>query len=46
MFWIDRIKPETKHTWDFDTYILKLAIYLRFGSGFTDWRWIMGASVS
>ena len=43
---VERIKPEPKDTWDFDTYILKLAIYMRNGVGFTDWRFGYGNQVS
>jgi hypothetical protein len=38
LIWLDRIKPEPKQTWDFDTYILKLAMYFRSGYGQTGWR--------
>lgn len=44
--WIDRIAPETKNTVDFDTYILKTAIYMRHAYGFIDWRFIYGHNVS
>ena len=43
--WYDRIKPEPKTTWDFDAYVLKLAIYFRFSNGFRDWRWLQGFNV-
>jgi len=44
--WLDRIKPETKNTVDFETYILKTAIYMRHSYGWLDWRWIYGMNVS
>jgi phage major head subunit gpT-like protein len=44
--WVDRIKPEPKNTWDFETYTLKLAMYFRFAYGFKDWRFILGSQVS
>ncbi|MCK5616848.1 hypothetical protein KAR91_84080, partial [Candidatus Pacearchaeota archaeon] len=44
--WIDRVKPETKNTVDFNTYILQTAIYFRCAYGFKDWRWIYGHQVS
>lgn len=46
LLWIDRILPETKHTVDFETYMLKLAIYFRCAYGWKDWRWIYGHAVS
>jgi len=46
LVWIDRILPELKNTVDFATYILLVAIYMRFAYGFLDWRWIYGHSVS
>jgi len=44
--WVDRIKPETKNTVDFETYILKTAIYMRHAYGWLDWRWCYGHVVS
>jgi len=44
--WINRIMPEVKSTVDFETYILKTAVYFRCAYGFTDWRWIYGHQVS
>jgi len=46
LIWIDRIKPETKTTVDFQTYVLQVAIYFRCAYGFLDWRWIYGNLVS
>jgi len=40
MKWIDRVKPDPNTTWDFDTFMLKLSIYLRFANGPTSWRFI------
>jgi hypothetical protein len=45
LLWIDRIKPETKNTVDFDTYMLKTAVYFRCAYGWNDWRWIYGQVV-
>jgi len=42
LIWIDRIAPEVKSTPDFETYMLKTAVYARFGYGWIDWRWIFG----
>lgn len=42
LIWINRIKPETKHTVDYETYQLKTAVYMRYAAGWKDWRWIMG----
>jgi phage major head subunit gpT-like protein len=44
--WYDRIKPEAKSTWDFETYTLKLAQYFRFSYGSKNWRFILGSQVS
>ena len=44
--WMDRIAPEIKNTVDYETYILKTAIYFRCAYGFKDWRWIYGHVVS
>lgn len=46
LLWIDRVAPETKHTVDFETYLLKIAIYFRCAYGWKDWRWIYGHLVS
>lgn len=40
LLWIDRISPETKNTVDFETYMVKQAVYFRCAAGFIDWRWI------
>ena len=44
--WLNRISPETKNTVDFETYIVKSAIYMRHSYGWIDWRWIYGHQVS
>jgi phage major head subunit gpT-like protein len=44
--WLNRISPETKNTVDFETYIVKSAIYMRHSYGWIDWRWIFGNQVS
>ena len=46
LLWINRVAPESKNTVDFDTYVLKQAIYFRCGNGPKDWRWIYGHAVS
>ena len=46
LLWLDRIKPETKATTDFDTFTTKVSVYSRFGCGFIEWRWIYGHEVS
>lgn len=43
---LNRISPELKNTVDFDTYMMKHAIYMRFSYGYIDWRWIYGSNVS
>lgn len=44
--WVNRVNPEVKNTVDFETYILKTAIYFRVAYGFTDWRFIYGHAVT
>ena len=46
LIWIDRIGPEPKTTVDFETYIVKQAVYMNVGYGFKNWRWIYGNNVS
>lgn len=46
LLWIDRINPEIKSTVDYETYILKTAVYMRYAYGFIDWRFIYGQNVS
>ena len=46
LVWINRINPELNNTVDFETYILKTALYMRYAYGFLDWRWIYGSQVS
>lgn len=46
LFWIDRIPVEFGFVEDFDTLVAKWRGYSRYSSGYTDWRWILGAQVS
>lgn len=46
LLWMNRINPELKNTVDFDTYMVKHAIYFRCSWGFIDWRWVYGSQVS
>jgi len=46
LLWIDREKPSSQNTVDFETFVWKYSIYFRVGNGFTDWRWIFGQNVS
>ncbi|HUX46394.1 MAG TPA: hypothetical protein VMV58_00140 [Desulfosporosinus sp.] len=46
LIWMDRIAPELKNTVDYETYMIKHAIYFRCSYGFIDWRWVYGHSVS
>lgn len=46
LIWVDRIMPELKNTVDFETYMVKHAVYFRCAWGFIDWRWIYGHNVS
>ena len=44
--WIDRIKPETNTTVDFETYAIKQSVYGRFAWGWRNHRFLYGHSVS
>lgn len=46
LLWIDAVPLEFNSTTDFDTMMRKYADYFVIGWGFTDWRWIIGSSVS
>lgn len=46
LIWMNRIMPEVKTTVDYETYMLKTAIYFRNSWGWIDWRFIYGSQVS
>ena len=46
LIWIDRIKDEINHDWDFESYLKKVSIYFRIAYGWKNWRWIYGHNVS
>lgn len=46
LVWIDKTKGEFGFVEDFDTMIGKWRAYARWGSGWLDWRWVLGSSVS
>lgn len=46
LFWIDRVSKEFAFAEDIDTIIAKWRAYMRYSNAWTDWRWILGASVS
>jgi phage major head subunit gpT-like protein len=46
LIWIDRVKPETNNTVDFETFMIKHSVYFRIAYGFLNWRWIYGHNVS
>lgn len=46
LVWIDRILPETAHTYDFNTMVLMSRVYYACANGTLDWRWGMGHQVS
>jgi len=46
LLWIDSVPLEFNSTTDFDTLVRKYADYFVVGWGFTDWRFIIGSSVS
>jgi phage major head subunit gpT-like protein len=45
LMWVDRVKPESQNTVDFETFIWKFSIYFRIACGFLNWRWIFGHNV-
>jgi hypothetical protein len=46
LFWIDRVKPEFAYDRDFDTMVAKWSVYMRYGTGYGDWRWVYGMNVA
>lgn len=44
--WYDRIMVEFASTGDFDTLIRKYRGYMRYGYGWSDFRWILGSNPS
>lgn len=45
LLWIERIAPEPKTHIDFETYLVKQAVYFRIGYGFKGWQWCYGHNV-
>ena len=46
LIWQWRIRPEFAQQPDFDTLIAKFRGYMRYGVGWTDWKWIHGQNPS
>ena len=46
LLWIDRIRPESQNTVDFETFIWKFSIYFRIACGWLNWRWLFGHQVT
>jgi len=46
LMWVDRVKPEFNYDRDFDTFVAKWSVYMRYGVGFGDWRWVYGHLVA
>jgi phage major head subunit gpT-like protein len=46
LLWIDREKPFSTNTIDFETYIWKFAIYFRIACGHLNWRFCFGHNVT
>lgn len=44
--WFDSVPVEFAMAEDLDTLVAKWRLYMVYGNGHTDWRWIIGASVS
>jgi hypothetical protein len=45
LIWSDRISPEWGSVEDFETFIWKVRIYMRYAMCWTNWRWIFGSEV-
>ena len=46
LLWWERVKAEFNHDRDFDTFVAKWSVYMRYGVGWADWRPIYGHNVS
>ena len=46
LIWQWRVRPEFAQAEDFDGLIAKYRGYMRYGIGWTDWRWIFGQNPS
>lgn len=46
LHWIDRVGMEFAQAEDIDTLVAKWRGYMRYANAWTNWRWILGASVS
>lgn len=46
LIWCDRIAPEFNYDRDFDTFVAKWSVYMRYGAGYGDWKWIYGHNVT
>ena len=46
LIWQNRIMPEFAQAEDFDGLTAKFRGYMRYGIGWTDWRWIYGHNPS
>ncbi len=44
--WFDSVPVEFAFAEDLDTLIAKWRLYMVYGNGHRDWRWVLGASVS
>lgn len=44
--WFNRIPIEFNKDKDFDTYVAKFSVYVRYSYGFSDWTWIYGHNVA
>ena len=42
LHWFWRINPEFANMTEFDSLIAKFRVYMRYGIGWDDWRWIFG----
>jgi hypothetical protein len=42
LHWFWRISPEFANMTEFDSLLAKYRVYMRYGIGFDDWRWIYG----
>jgi hypothetical protein len=44
--WFNRIPVEFNKDKDFETYLAKWSVYVRYGYGFSDFAWIYGHAVA
>lgn len=46
LLWWDRVKPEFNQDRDFDTFVAKWSVYMRYNVGWAAWQFVYGHNVS